>query len=126
MDFQFEGMTLANIAGGRVEELFQEALAELVEINGSLDQYQANADGEVKATVTLSLAFTMNAETDFRTAVASIATKRPARKAVGQAFQVVNGAVLIQPKLEQPDLFASKGDAAKVTPIGGARGAQGE
>lgn len=119
MDFEFEGMTLANIAGGRLEELFQELLAEVVQIDADAAQYQATKEGDVSCAVEITLAFTLNPETGMRTLVATTGMKRPKRKAVGNAFHIAGGAILVQPKLEQQPLFGEN-----VKPIGEARAAR--
>lgn len=124
MEFRFEGLTLANLAGGKLEAQFQEALASIVDVDADADRYQQDKEGNVAMAVEIRLAVSINAQTKTRALVATCHVKHPKRKAVGNVFHVQSGAVLIQPELEAMPL--PFGDSDGVARLDDARSAKGE
>lgn len=114
MDFRFEGLTLANLSGGKLEAQFQEALAAIVDVDSEVERYQHDKDGNVAMAIEIRLAVSLNAETKTRGLVATVAVKPPKRKAIGNVFHVQDGAVLIQPELEQVPLFGESENVARI------------
>lgn len=111
MDFKFEDLTLANAAGGRAEELFQEALEEVLDVAANRHRMSGDKDGQFRAKVVVELEFTMSNDPDNDTKSMSVAVgvRRPKRKAVGCAVHMKDGHVLTQPGLEQTKLFTIDG-----------------
>lgn len=114
MEFRFEGLTLANLAGGKLEAQFQEALAAIVDVDAEAERYQQDKDGNVSMSVEIRFGVTVNAQTKTRALVATVSVKPPKRKAIGNVFHVQAGAVLIQPELEALPLFGESENVARI------------
>lgn len=57
LSIQFDGLTLANVAEGRLEERFQELLARVVEINQNAHEYKGSPSGERISRIRLEVEF---------------------------------------------------------------------
>lgn len=134
MDFNFEGLTLANACGGRLEERFLEALQDVVEAFADPLVFQASSEGKVTMTVKIDMVFTIDAnvaaqagvESALKTLNASVGVARPKRKGVAAAIHIQAGAVLTQPNLEQFELLAGAKKQPKVVPHPTAQGGDSE
>lgn len=134
MDFDFQGLTLANACGGRVEDRFQEALADVVEAFSDPLLFQATTDGKVSMNVSIEMVFTIDAnvaaqagvDSALKTMTAGVVVKRPKRKGVAAAVHIQSGAMLTQPNLEQLDMLAGRKKEPKVVPHPAARGGETE
>lgn len=131
MDFTVEGLTLGNVAGGKLEERFQEELAKVVEVFADPLPFAQSSDGKVKAKITVALEFAIDAkaaaemgtEAALKTVNATVGYSGPKRKSLAHAIHVQSGAVVFHPNMRQEPLFSSEKSegAANVTPIAGAR-----
>lgn len=115
MDFQFTDLTLENAAQGKAEELFQEALGEVVETLHERHRMQSDTEGWFSTKVVLEFDFRANTdpENDAKTLTVTAHVKRPKRRSVACAVHEDKGRLLTQPRLEQGALFQRREKTAQ-------------
>jgi hypothetical protein len=112
------GATLSNIADGKLEELFQELLAKVVESfseSSAGDIYEVNAAKEITAKIRLDVHFSMNVESRATDVAVTAGFTEPKRKTFVRAAFVRAGGVLVE-ETRQEDLPLP---GSKVSPIRG-------
>lgn len=100
MDLKLDGLTLANVAEGKLEESFQECLAEAMEVIGSAEAYVAGKGDLVKSKIICEIEISHRIADDGTAGTtildASCQIKRPKRRGRGQALWTRSGAFLVE------------------------------
>lgn len=108
VSMRFDPLTLSNVAGGALEEQFQDHLAQVASV------FQVPNDGEIPwelskskaaAKVTLELTFTHDFKIGMTVVEAHTSIRPPKRKGVARSVLIRDGAVLTEPSGDQLDLI---------------------
>lgn len=112
-DFEFKPVTLSSACGGRIEEKFQEALAECIEALENPQRFVAGAGDIVTARVTV--VFDLSVDRDGVKKLSGRAYPTlPKPKGVSETIYTQHGVVLNQPNLNQLDFLSGEKKAPKV------------
>ena len=98
-----EGMTLANVIDGELEEQFQHCLLKVVEYFAEAERYEHTGEQEI-LTVKLPIEIALHREagSGIVSVSARAGVKEPKRKIVTRAAFVKSGSVLVIPEIEAP------------------------
>jgi len=100
VEIKLEGLTLANVSEGGLEERFQELLGELAEIHENALDYVGNSSGERVSTIQLEVTVryrpAMKGDPSQTLIVSGAELKRPKRMKSAQAAYSRDGALLVE------------------------------
>ncbi|OFW99275.1 MAG: hypothetical protein A3E78_11860 [Alphaproteobacteria bacterium RIFCSPHIGHO2_12_FULL_63_12] len=98
-----EGMTLANVIDGELEEQFQHCLLKVVEYFAEAEWYEHTGEAEILTVkMPIEIALHREAGSGIVSVSARAGVKEPKRKTVTRAAFVKSGAVLVMPEIEAP------------------------
>ena len=106
---EFEPVTLANLADGKAEELFQEALADVSEVLEAPENYERSKDKDVRVVILLEVEIVRRDRQETISMDVRHRVKRPKRARVGRSAFYKAG-TFTQPTFRQSDMFHSSPD----------------
>jgi hypothetical protein len=97
-----EGMTLANVSGGQLEQQFQECLENAVAIFNEDDKYELDKHDTLHVRIRCDIVLSLNMEADAASVSARAGLIPPRRKGATRAAYVKSGAVLVDTAQQMP------------------------
>lgn len=110
MEIKLEGLSLANVSDGQLEERFQTLLCEVTEINANALEYVGGSNGARTSKITLEIEIrhtpAMNGDPSSTLIVSGAELKRPKRLKSAQHAFARDGAFFVEEKpAEQIEAF---------------------